>query len=128
MAILGSVSLALLELHPVRGRERRLEDGDVIGRAVGCELVLDDPLISRRHARVLSSRVGAAIEDLGSANGLCVNGLAVGGVSPLHPGDVIQLGATCGALSSSAKGSLVINGGLAGRYVKGVRRRWPNTL
>jgi pSer/pThr/pTyr-binding forkhead associated (FHA) protein len=86
--------IAVRELHPLRGREHRLDDGVVIGRAPGCEVALDDPLISRRHARVVVCGAGAGIEDLDSANGVYVNGARSGGLTPLHPGDVIQLGGT----------------------------------
>jgi pSer/pThr/pTyr-binding forkhead associated (FHA) protein len=86
--------LPVLELHPERGRVRRLEGGAIIGRAPGCDLLLDDPLVSRNHARVLASEIGTGIEDLGSANGLYVNGRRRMGISPLHPGDVVQLGGT----------------------------------
>jgi pSer/pThr/pTyr-binding forkhead associated (FHA) protein len=88
------MSVAILELHPARGREWLLDGGYVIGRASTCEVKLDDPLVSRRHARVMSADVGTAIEDLDSANGLFVNGVRSRGITPLHPGDVIQIGAT----------------------------------
>ena len=86
--------ISVLEVHPAGNRERRLDGGGVIGRANGCEIHLDDPLVSRRHARVISSEVGTAIEDLGSSNGICVNGRRSAGITPLHPGDVVQLGGT----------------------------------
>jgi pSer/pThr/pTyr-binding forkhead associated (FHA) protein len=88
------MAIAVRELHPVRGREHRLDDGVVIGRAADCEVALDDPLVSRRHARVRITELGAAIEDLDSSNGVYVNGVAKQGVTPLHPGDVLQLGGT----------------------------------
>jgi pSer/pThr/pTyr-binding forkhead associated (FHA) protein len=88
------VSLPLLELHPERGRRRRLHDGATIGRAADCDVRLQDLLVSRHHARVAASEIGAGIEDLDSSNGLYVNGRRRTGVSPLHPGDVIQLGGT----------------------------------
>ena len=66
--------LAVRELHPCRGREFRLADGVVIGRGSDCGLPLEDPLVSRHHARVLISELGAGIEDLDSANGVYVNG------------------------------------------------------
>jgi len=87
-------AMSVLEMHPARGRERRLDGGAVIGRANGCDIHLDDPLVSRRHARVVSSEVGTAIEDLGSSNGLYVNGRHSPGITPLHPGDVVELGGT----------------------------------
>jgi pSer/pThr/pTyr-binding forkhead associated (FHA) protein len=88
------MTAAVLELHPARGRTIKLDDGVVIGRAAECEVALDDPLMSRRHARVRISEFGLAIEDLDSANGVYVNGTARHGVTPLHPGDVLQLGGT----------------------------------
>jgi pSer/pThr/pTyr-binding forkhead associated (FHA) protein len=88
------MSIAVLELHPARSRQRRLEGGAIIGRASRCDVHLDDPLVSRRHARVMSFDVGMAIEDLGSSNGLYVNGRPAPGVTALHPGDVVQLGGT----------------------------------
>lgn len=86
--------MPLLELHPQRGCKHQLRNGAIIGRAADCDLRLDDILVSRHHARFLASRIGAGIEDLGSANGLYVNGRRRTGLSALHPGDVIQLGGT----------------------------------
>ena len=88
------MTAAFRELHPVRGRTHRLDDGVVIGRAAACDVALEDPLVSRRHARVRLTELGIAIEDLDSSNGVYVNGVARRGVTPLHPGDVIQLGGT----------------------------------
>jgi pSer/pThr/pTyr-binding forkhead associated (FHA) protein len=84
----------VLDLRPAGNCKLRLEGGVVIGRAAGCDVHLDDPLVSRRHARVISSEVGTAIQDLGSSNGVYVNGCRSAGVTPLHPGDVVQLGGT----------------------------------
>jgi pSer/pThr/pTyr-binding forkhead associated (FHA) protein len=49
-----------------------------IGRGDDCDLVLDDPKVSRRHAAI-SPGVGPAriLHDLGSANGTLVNGAAI---------------------------------------------------
>lgn len=86
--------LPLFELHPQRGRKHRLEDGAIIGRSPDCDLRVEDLLVSREHARVAACQIGVGIEDLGSANGLYVNGRRTNGISPLHPGDVMQLGGT----------------------------------
>jgi pSer/pThr/pTyr-binding forkhead associated (FHA) protein len=86
--------ISVLEVHPAGNRERRLDGGGVIGRANGCDIHLDDPFVSRRHARVISCDVGTAIQDLGSSNGIYVNGRRSPGITPLHPGDVVQLGGT----------------------------------
>ena len=89
-----AMAISVLEVHPAGNRERRLDSGGVIGRANVCDIHLDDPFVSRRHARVISSNVGTAIEDLGSSNGIYVNGRRSAGITPLHPGDVVQLGGT----------------------------------
>ena len=86
--------ISVLEVHPANSHERRLDGGAVIGRGKGCDIHLDDPFVSRRHARVIIGEVGTAIEDLGSANGIHVNGRRSPGTTPLHPGDVVQLGGT----------------------------------
>jgi len=88
------MSIFVREMHPLPGRERLLDSGAIIGRARDCDVRLDDPLVSRRHARVLGSEIGTGIEDLDSSNGLYVNGGRRRGITPLHPGDVIQLGGT----------------------------------
>ena len=86
--------LSVLEVHPGGNRECRLDGGGVIGRADGCDIHLDDPFVSRRHARVITSEIGTAIQDLGSSNGVFVNGRRSPGTTALHPGDVVQLGGT----------------------------------
>ncbi len=88
------MAISVLEVHPAGNRELRLDGGAVIGRANGCDVHLEDPFVSRRHARVISSDIGTAIEDLGSSNGVRVNGQLSPGITPLHPGDVVQIGGT----------------------------------
>ncbi len=64
-----------------------------IGRSTDVEVVLADPLASRRHAR-LSSRAGRlVISDLGSTNGTRLNGDRVR-EAVVGPGDRIEVGAT----------------------------------
>lgn len=64
----------------------------VVGRSAGCQLSLDDPLVSRRHALLVVSREGVTVEDLGSRNGVVVNGERVAGVRLVAPGDKILIG------------------------------------
>ncbi len=45
-----------------------------IGRDITCDLHIDDPKISRRHARVVAQHQHWYLEDLGSSNGTSVNG------------------------------------------------------
>lgn len=51
-----------------------LADGQTIGRLPGCDVVLDHPSISRRHARVERRGDALWLVDLGSSNGLRVAG------------------------------------------------------
>jgi hypothetical protein len=74
--------------HPVHGEL-------ILGREQGsADLVLDDPGVSRRHARVLPENGGVIVEDLGSSNGTYVNGERITGPVELGAGDEVQLGAT----------------------------------
>jgi pSer/pThr/pTyr-binding forkhead associated (FHA) protein len=81
-------------------QERPLGDGELtIGRGEGCDIVVDDPTMSRTHARL--TRVGDAIvvEDLGSRNGTIVNGDLVARAE-LRTGDTMTLGRVTFELSS----------------------------
>src|SRR3954453_15706743 len=66
--------------------------GAVMGRSRDCDVVLDDPNVSRRHAEVRPSGGGWIVNDLGSTNGIKINGRRVQGPQSLRPGDVIELG------------------------------------
>ncbi len=69
--------------------------GATIGRSRDCDIVLDDAGISRRHAELRPEAAASwAIEDLGSTNGVRVNGLAVIGAHALRTGDRIGMGST----------------------------------
>jgi len=63
----------------------------VIGRSRECDLVLDDPNVSRRHAELRREDEGWAVRDLGSTNGIKLNGHRSRG-GRLSPGDEITLG------------------------------------
>lgn len=64
-----------------------------IGRSADCQLSLDDPLVSRRHALLTVSENGVMIEDLGSRNGVLINGTRISGRHMLSDGDKIGIGA-----------------------------------
>lgn len=67
----------------------------LLGRGVDGEGRLEDPRISRRHARVTPGAGETLIvEDLGSANGTFVNGLRVSGPRVVRVGDTIRIGST----------------------------------
>lgn len=63
-----------------------------IGRGVDCQLSLDDPMVSRRHACLHVAERSARLEDLGSRNGVLLNGVRIDKIEPLHDGDVIRVG------------------------------------
>lgn len=70
-----------------------LREGETfVGRGGGCAIACDDPLVSRRHAKIVVDERGARVVDLVSANGVFVNGRRVEGMRGLIPGDVIHLG------------------------------------
>ncbi|MEI6792334.1 MAG: DUF3662 and FHA domain-containing protein [Actinomycetes bacterium] len=71
--------------------------GAVVGRSSSCEVVLSDPDVSRRHAQISYDEVeGWIVEDLGSTNGVIVNGGLVNKSLPLSSGDQITLGPVSG--------------------------------
>lgn len=63
-----------------------------IGRAADCHVTLDDPLVSRRHARIVRSADRVVIEDMDSRNGVLVNGTRVRGMSQLRHGARVRVG------------------------------------
>ena len=64
----------------------------VIGRSRECDVVLADTNISRRHAEIRAAGAGWTVDDLGSTNGVRVNGRPVHGPTPVAAGDRIELG------------------------------------
>jgi pSer/pThr/pTyr-binding forkhead associated (FHA) protein len=64
----------------------------VVGRSTDCQLSLDDPLVSRRHAVLRVRRDGVSVEDLGSRNGVLVNGVKITGARELAGGDKVGIG------------------------------------
>jgi S-DNA-T family DNA segregation ATPase FtsK/SpoIIIE len=63
----------------------------VVGRDASCQLVLDDPDVSRRHAQLVVGPRRVALADLGSRNGVQLDGTAVTGAADVD-GKVIQIG------------------------------------
>ncbi len=68
--------------------------GGTIGRSRDCEIVLEDAGISRHHAELRPQGEGWTIEDLGSTNGVRINGREAHGAQALEPGDRLELGST----------------------------------
>jgi hypothetical protein len=68
--------------------------GATIGRSRDCDIVLDDAGISRRHAEIRPGDVGWTVADLGSTNGVRLNGRTLRGAQELKAGDHVELGST----------------------------------
>ena len=67
--------------------------GALVGRSRDCDVVLADANVSRRHAEVRPRAAGSwTIADLGSTNGVRVNGRQIAGAEALAAGDRIVLG------------------------------------
>jgi len=69
-------------------------DETIIGRGEGSDVIINESLVSRRHARITIDNGRPCIEDLGSANGTFVNQQRLHGRAVLFPGDHIFIG-TC---------------------------------
>src|SRR5580693_5370175 len=79
----------------VQGRTERytLREGEnVVGRGAGCQIVIVDESMSRRHARVMVAGGAARLEDLDSRNGVFRNGVPVKS-SDIEAGDTLRFGA-----------------------------------
>ena len=63
-----------------------------LGRRATCDYVLHDSQVSREHARIIVGEQTFAIEDLGSANGVLVNGEPIRGLRRLNNGDTFRIG------------------------------------
>ncbi|MES1176311.1 MAG: FHA domain-containing protein [Myxococcales bacterium] len=62
-----------------------------LGRSPECELAISDPAVSRRHARLWVSPTQIVVEDLGSQNGVYVNGARIQGPCELLAGDKVRI-------------------------------------
>lgn len=74
-------------------QEIDLPQGDtLVGRSANCQVTLDDPLVSREHARFRIRDATALVEDLGSRNGVQVNGTPAMGPTAIKNGDRVRIG------------------------------------
>jgi pSer/pThr/pTyr-binding forkhead associated (FHA) protein len=75
-----------------RAVELVLVDTLVVGRDPACDISdHNDPLLSRRHAAFSAAAREVQVRDLGSRNGILVNG-AKTAQATLNSGDVVQIG------------------------------------
>jgi hypothetical protein len=77
------------------GQRYELPEGEtLLGRIVGEGIAIDDARVSRRHAMVRRQADVVEVADLGSRNGIRVNGVECTGPRQLFDGDRIELGDT----------------------------------
>jgi hypothetical protein len=100
-SVADRVSEPLREPDPRRASARLRVDGHtellgqrgaVLGRSRECDIVLNDPNVSRQHAEIRPSGGSWIVRDLGSTNGVKVNGRRIQGPQSLKRGDVVELG------------------------------------
>jgi hypothetical protein len=76
-----------------QAHDLEIPEGDfVIGRSPECQLALDDARVSRRHAVLRATSSGVLVEDLGSRNGVSVNGAKITGQQLCADGDRVTIG------------------------------------
>lgn len=86
--------MATLTIHSgaMTGTRRDVaRDVLVLGRDKGCDVVLTDETVSRKHARIVRGADGYYLEDLQSRNGTFLNGRRVNGPIRLRDGDGFRL-------------------------------------
>jgi len=77
------------------GSEHPVDGELILGREhPSADLVISDPGVYRRHARLIPDQGTVILEDLGSSNGTYVNGQRISGPVQLGAGDQVQIGAT----------------------------------
>jgi len=64
----------------------------LIGRSPDCQVTIEDPLVSREHAKIVIDDQGITVFDLKSRNGVKVNGHPVRGTAQIFDGDRIRVG------------------------------------
>lgn len=87
------MSSLLVTAGPQQGRRIMLRERTRIGRAPDNEIVLADHLVSRHHAELVRQGLHFVLHDMGSKNGLIVNGERAAD-RRLYRGDQLQIGKT----------------------------------
>jgi pSer/pThr/pTyr-binding forkhead associated (FHA) protein len=78
---------------PLAGSSFALDKAELIlGRDPAADILIGNPDVSRRHARLVRKDEGYQLEDLGSSNGTFVNGTQISSPVLLKNGDEVRLG------------------------------------
>ncbi len=81
----------MVEKGPRAGQEFRLQEVTTIGRSGDNDIIIDDPSVSRQHAKVRLEGQTFTIFDLGATNPTQVNGQEIG-KHQLIDGDRVEIG------------------------------------
>jgi hypothetical protein len=85
------VAMLVGQAGPLDGQRFALRKDMIMGREPGCEIIIPDRQVSRRHARITVHPDGIYLEDLGSKNGTHHNGALIDDAVQLQDGDAIQV-------------------------------------
>jgi pSer/pThr/pTyr-binding forkhead associated (FHA) protein len=108
--------MAILRLHRHGAPPLELDRERVlVGRDPGCDVVIDDKSVSRRHAALERRGAGFVVVDQGSANGSFVNGEQVSEAA-LYDGQELRLGMVPFRveIESEVEGTILMSAGDAG--------------
>jgi hypothetical protein len=81
-----------VRIHGTFGSWVLPQGASVLGRGSTCDVRIDDPRLSRTHARFMVSGHTLRVEELGSRNGVLVDGQRIKGTAELHHGQVVVCG------------------------------------
>ena len=115
---------ARLTLYPADQPARQFpldpERGNLIGRGPDCDLCIEDPHLSRRHATLAVSDGRWRIGDLGSKNGTTLAGRTQGETA-LQDGDWISFGGLLGRFTDLSEAQAAADD-------RNTRARWDDTI
>jgi predicted component of type VI protein secretion system len=98
-----------------------------VGRNASCQLSLDDPLVSRRHAIFEHHGGEVTLEDLNSRNGVIVNGHRIESKVSINVGDRILIGSQELTLLAAREGN-VISGGVGKMTLPKMKASTPSGI
>jgi hypothetical protein len=81
-----------VRIHGTFGSWMLPQGGSILGRGTGCDVRIDDPRLSRNHARFLVSGHQVSVAEMGSRNGVLVDGVRIAASTDLHHGQVVVCG------------------------------------
>jgi len=92
----GSQLTDVIVVEPPEQAGHRYPLGDevTVGRAAGCQIIIEDNYVSQLHARLFLRDGQLLVEDLGSTNGTYLNRAKVSGPMVMQRGDRLQVGNT----------------------------------